>query len=257
MRTATIEDAVATAAAAEAGRLLLELRQAAAPAAPDEVGRRGDAASHRALVELIARLRPGDAIVSEEAATDARPGLGRFWLIDPLDGTREYGEGRSDWAVHVALVDGGRPVAAGVAVPARGLVLSTGEPPPRVVRDDGPLRILVSRSRPPGFAGVLVDRLDATLIRAGSAGAKTAAVVLGEADAYVHDGGQFEWDSAAPVAVASAAGLHVSRLDGSPLRYGNPGFWLPDLLVARRDRAAELLAAIAAVRSPERVGAPS
>jgi 3'(2'), 5'-bisphosphate nucleotidase len=257
MRTATTEDAVAAAAAAEAGRLLLELRRAAAPTASDEVGRRGDAASHRALVELISRLRPGDAIVSEEAKNDARAGADRFWLIDPLDGTREYGEGRSDWAVHVALVDDGRLIAGAVAVPARGLSLSTGEPPPLVVRDDAPIRILVSRSRPPEFAGALADRLDATLIRAGSAGAKTAAVVLGEADAYVHDGGQFEWDSAAPAAVALAAGLHVSRLDGSPLRYGNPGFWLPDLLVARRDRAAELLAAIAAVRSPDHAGTPS
>jgi 3'(2'), 5'-bisphosphate nucleotidase len=257
MRTATTEDAVAAAAAAEAGRLLLELRRAATPAAPGELGRRGDAASHRALVELIGRLRPGETIVSEEAASDARPGLRRFWLIDPLDGTREYGEGRSDWAVHVALVDGGRPVAGAVAVPARGLVLSAAEPPPAAVRADGPLRILVSRTRPPEFAHALAKRLDARLVPAGSAGAKTVAVVLGEADGYVHDGGQFEWDSAAPVAVASAAGLHVSRLDGSPLRYGNPGFRLPDLLVARRDRATELLSAIAAVRSPERVGTPS
>ena len=169
----------------------------------------------------------------------------RVWIVDPLDGTREFGEPpRTDWAVHVALVIGGEPVAGAVALPARGLVLSTASPPrlpPGVERP----RVVVSRTRPPASAQQLVNALDAELVPMGSAGAKAMAVVLGDADIYAHSGGQYEWDSAAPVAVAASAGLHVSRLDGSPLRYNQRDAWLPDLLICRPELAQPVLAALA------------
>jgi len=158
------------------------------------------------------------------------------WIIYPVDGTREYGEGRSDWAVHVALVTAGRPTVGAVALPGLGLTLHTGAPP-RLPPAAVVPRVVVSRSRPPSEAMAIAEALGAELVEMGSAGAKAMAVVRGEAELYPHSGGQYEWDSAAPVAVASAAGLHCSRLDGSELAYNEPDTRLPDLLVCRRELA--------------------
>jgi len=170
----------------------------------------------------------------------------RVWIVDPLDGTREFSEaGRLDWAVHVALAVDGVPVVAAVALPARGLTIATPNPPSPAARVEGRLRIAVSRTRPPAVAQALAARLGAELVPMGSAGAKTMAVLLGDADVYVHAGGQYEWDSAAPLGVALAAGLHFSRLDGSPLRYNQPSPWLPDLLVCRADLASDVLKTLA------------
>jgi 3'(2'), 5'-bisphosphate nucleotidase len=190
---------------------------------------------------------PDDAVLSEEGRDDqTRLSASRVWIIDPLDGTREFGEGRDDWAVHVGLVEGGRAVAGAVALPARSMVLGTR--PSTIERGSfGPVpsapRVLVSRSRPPAAATAIADALGGQLVPLGSAGAKAMAVVLGEADVYAHSGGQYEWDSCAPVAVAEAAGLHVSRLDGSPLRYNNPDPYLPDLLICRKELADAVIEA--------------
>nr|WP_276508491.1 3'(2'),5'-bisphosphate nucleotidase CysQ [Modestobacter muralis] len=207
----------------------------------------GDAEAHRFLVARLTQLRPGDAVLSEEGADDpVRLVSDRVWIVDPLDGTREFSEpGRADWAVHVALWERGELVAGAVALPAVGLTLGTGDGHRVPARADGPVRLAVSRSRPPSLVQALSVRLGAQLVPMGSAGVKAMSVVRGETDAYVHGGGQFEWDSAAPVAVARAAGLHTSRLDGSPLRYNRPDPYLPDLVVCRPELADGLLSAIA------------
>jgi 3'(2'), 5'-bisphosphate nucleotidase len=228
--------------AQQAGQLLLALRRD--PPAGTDLGAAGDRASHLLLIDAIRRRHPTDAILSEEAADDvSRLSARRVWIIDPLDGTREFTEGdREDWAVHVALWQEGALIAGAVALPARDIVSSTAfpsRPPERAV--DGPLRFLVSRTRPPAIASRIASAMGAQLVPMGSAGAKTIAVVLGEAHAYIHAGGQYEWDSAAPAAVAAAAGLHVSRLDGSALRYNQRNPSLPDLLVCRPDLAGALL----------------
>ena len=239
--------ALASRLASEAGALLARLRDAPSWNDADltELRDAGDRASHRFLADQLAEARPGDAVLSEEAADEPRRlTADRVWIVDPLDGTREFAEGRSDWAVHVALWCEGELAAGAVALPAIGTVLSTAEPPSHPVADANGLRIAVSRTRAPALAARLADRLGAELVPMGSAGYKVAAVVLGEVDAYVHAGGQYEWDSAAPVAVARAAGLHTSRLDGSPLQYNQPEPYLPDLLVCRQELAEALLTAI-------------
>jgi 3'(2'), 5'-bisphosphate nucleotidase len=206
----------------------------------------GDAFSHGFLASSLAALRPGDAVLSEEGQDDpVRLGADRVWIIDPLDGTREFGErGRTDWAVHVALWERGDLVAGAVALPSRGMVLGSDGSVRVPARVPGRLRIAVSRSRPPAVVEVVADTLDAELVPLGSAGVKTTAVLLGEVDAYIHAGGQYEWDSAAPVAVARAAGAHASRLDGSPLRYNAPDPLLPDLVVCRAEFATQILSAL-------------
>jgi len=243
----TPDHAIAARLAAEAGSLLLEIRAGRGTEDQRSLGRRGDQAAHDHLMAALHRLRPADAVLSEEGVDDPqRLTQPRVWIVDPLDGTREFSEpDRDDWAVHVALWEAGEVAAAAVALPARDLVLSTPEvaaPPPRDAR--ARLRIVVSRTRPPRIAEQLAARTGAQLVRMGSAGAKTAAVVLGEADAYVHAGGQYEWDSAAPVGVARAAGLHASRLDGSALVYNGVDAKMPDLLVCRPELASMLRSAI-------------
>jgi 3'(2'), 5'-bisphosphate nucleotidase len=235
----------------QAGRRLLELR--AGGGEPDLLRRAGDRLSHEFLAAELAARRPGDVVLSEEAADDkARLTADRVWIVDPLDGTREFGEpGRTDWAVHVALweraADGGLTAGA-VALPAQGRVLSTGTEIPSHLgghpAGNRPVRIVVSRSRAPRFVLDISDLIDAELVPLGSAGAKVAAVVSGEADAYVHGGGFYEWDTAAPVAVARAAGIHASRIDGSPLLYNQVDLLLPDILVCRPALAGTLLQAI-------------
>ena len=253
--------------AVEAGRRLIELR--ARGGEPDLLRKAGDRLSHEFLTAELAARRPGDVVLSEEGADDpARLAASRVWIVDPLDGTREFGEqGRTDWAVHVALwersdvSDSGDLAAGAVALPAQDKVLSTaagsggvvvegtceadgaggatkqGEPGPRV-------RIVVSRSRAPRLVYGISSLIGAELVPLGSAGAKVAAVVYGEADAYVHAGGFYEWDTAAPVAVARAAGFHATRIDGSPLAYNQANLRMPDILVCRPALAGALLQAI-------------
>jgi 3'(2'), 5'-bisphosphate nucleotidase len=206
----------------------------------------GDRSAHELIVRELAATFPDDAVLSEEGADlEERLTATRTWIVDPLDGTREFSEPpRHDWAVHVALVVDEQPVAGAVALPALGCTLSTAEPPTVPPRRDGPPRLIVSRSRPPAAAMIVARALDAELLAMGSAGAKAMAVVLGEADIYAHSGGQYEWDSCAPVAVAAAAGLHVSRIDGSPLRYNQPDPYLPDLLICRPEYATPVLRAL-------------
>lgn len=208
----------------------------------------GDRQAHELLVRELAAARPDDAVLSEEGADDAaRLQAERVWVIDPLDGTREFSEvGRTDWAVHVALVIDERPVAGAVALPAQGLTLSTADPPRLPEARSGPPRLVVSRSRPPKQADTVAGALGADIVPLGSAGAKSMAVVRGTADAYVHAGGQYEWDSCAPAAVAKATGCFVSRLDGSRLRYNQPDVYLPDLVICRPELAGPVLAALAA-----------
>jgi 3'(2'), 5'-bisphosphate nucleotidase len=241
--------------AQEAGARLLALRSQGGE--PRDLRSAGDRLSHEFLVDALTAARPGDAVLSEEGVDDqARLRASRVWIIDPLDGTREFGEpGRTDWAVHVALWQDGDLVAGAVALPARKIVLGTDTvSAPQPTSSGQPLRVLVSRSRPPEFVRSMADELGAGLIAMGSAGAKAAAVVLGEADAYVHAGGQYEWDSAAPVAVARAAGLHASRIDGSPLAYNQADPSVPDILICPVALADPLLSAIAVqatTRTPE------
>lgn len=213
----------------------------------EAVSRQADQASHRAITGQISSQFPGDAVLSEEAEDSLeRLTAERVWIIDPLDGSREFRDlDRTDWAVHVALVVEGVLVAGAVALPAEDRLLATGTGPSLPDRPPGRTLILVSRTRPPAVAEPVAEALDAELRPMGSAGAKTMAVVCGAADAYLHAGGQHEWDSAAPVAVARDAGLHCSRLDGSPLRYNQRTPWLPDLLICRPEMADDVLNAAA------------
>lgn len=235
--------------AGAAGRLLSELRTAMVEdgVTGRDLGARGDDAAHVMLMERLADARPADAVLSEESTQDEQADLSRLdadrvWIIDPLDGTREYGEERSDWAVHVALVEDHVPTAGAVALPGLGLVLATDDPPALLPAND-PLRVVVSRTRPPAEAEAVAAALGAELVPMGSAGAKAMAIVRGEADIYPHSGGQYEWDSCAPVAVAIAAGLHCSRLEGAPLLYNQADVYLPDLLICRPELAGAALAA--------------
>lgn len=233
--------------AEEAGRLLIGIREAIKPGDdPTEVKATGDRRSHELLMTRLVELFPDDAVLSEEGADDpARLDARRVWIVDPLDGTREFGEPpRVDWAVHVALTIDGQVMAGAVALPARGIVLSTATPPVVAPRSAARPRLAVSRTRPPASAALLVDALGADLVPMGSAGAKAMAIVLDEADVYAHSGGQYEWDSAAPVGVAASAGLHVSRLDGSKLEYNRANPWLPDLLICRPEFTDAVLAAL-------------
>ncbi len=235
--------------ATRAGDLLLGVRVEFADAEVAERKAAGDTRSHEFLMEALSAARPDDAVLSEEGADDPiRLRSERVWIVDPLDGTREFSElDRDDWAVHVALWEAGELIAGAVALPAQGITLSTPHvaPPPSSgpAASGLPPRIVVSRTRPPAVALQVRDALNGTLVPMGSAGAKVCAVVQGQADIYVHAGGQYEWDSAAPVAVARAAGLHTSRIDGSPLRYNRPDPLLPDLVVCRAEYAEAVLAA--------------
>ena len=235
--------------ATEAGALLMDLRRQAEQGElpSDRLRDEGDRRSHDLILRLLVETHPDDAVLSEEGKDDpARLGAARTWIVDPLDGTREFGEGRWDFAVHVALVVDETVVAAAVALPARDVTLSTGSPPAVPPTTGDAPRLVVSRTRPPAVTEEVRAALGGQLVPMGSAGAKTMSILLGDADVYVHAGGQ--WDSAAPVGVAAAAGLHVSRLDGSPLRYNQPDPWLPDLLVCRPELADAVIAAVAAAQ---------
>ena len=267
--------------AASAGDLLVAVRSETGFGDPAALKSEGDLRSHEYIAAQLAGWRPDDAVLSEEAAgsrsvdeSAERLGASRVWIVDPLDGTREYAEeDRDDWAVHIALWTseplpaqsrrrrrtvhgnssaGGRLAAGAIALPAQGLVMSTDTPPappPEALARGTQLRIACSRTRAPQFLAQVASDLDALLVPMGSAGAKIAAVITGEVDAYIHDGGQYEWDSAAPVAVANAVGLHTSRLDGTPLRYNQADPLLPDLLVCRPRLARTLVETVAVSRA--------
>ncbi|MGH8991496.1 MAG: 3'(2'),5'-bisphosphate nucleotidase CysQ [Acidimicrobiia bacterium] len=240
------DDELAVDLAEAAGRLLMELRGQAAEQGLDQsqLKKEGDRQSHELLMRRLTEERPDDAVLSEEGADDeARLSAARTWIVDPLDGTREYSEGRSDWAVHVALATPEGLVAGAVALPGLGLTLSSAAPPAPAPAVEGPPRLVVSRTRPPVEADRVADRLGCVRVEMGSAGAKAMAVVRGEADLYLHAGGQYEWDSAAPVAVALAAGLHATRIDGSPLIYNQMPPYLPDLIICRPELAEAVIAA--------------
>ena len=224
-----------------AGKLLIQVRDAGV-FSPKALGKAGDATANEFLCHAISEQRPDDGLLSEESKDTAeRLGKSRVWIIDPVDGTREYGEARTDWAVHVALAIDGVAAIGAVALPGLGLVLRTDRPgivPPPPKR----LRMVVSRTRPAREATEMAECLGAELIPMGSAGAKAMAVVRGEADIYLHSGGQYEWDSCAPAAVAAAYGLHISRIDGSPLVYNQADVYMPDLLICRKEHAEQALA---------------
>ena len=224
--------------ATEAGKMLLALQKTGSGKA---IGDEGDRIANGFLCAEIRKARPDDALLSEEEIDcTSRCSVSRVWIIDPLDGTREYGEGRDDWAVHVALAVDGIAVAGAVGLPALGLTLCSEKP--RILQPaNTPLKMVISRTRPAAEALDLAEKLGANLLPMGSAGAKAMAVVRGEADVYLHTGGQYEWDNCAPVAVAQAAGLHCSRIDGSPMRYNNANPYLPDLLICRPELADNIL----------------
>lgn len=234
---------LAAALAATAGKLLMTLRESGT-ASGKALGDAGDATANAYLLSALNALRPDDAILSEERVDDlARLKASRVWIIDPLDGTREYSEGRDDWAVHVALSIDGHAAVGAVSLPAQGVTLRSDQPPPPPVRPERP-RLLVSRTRPPPECRHLAERLGGELVPMGSAGAKAMAVLLGQGDIYIHTGGQHQWDNAAPVAVALGAGIVATRVDGSPCRYNARDTLLPDLLICPPEWEARVRAAL-------------
>ncbi len=233
-------------AADQAGALLLDVRGQGLEGR--QLKDAGDLAAHELLMKVLAQHRPDDAVLSEEehrgtSSTHDRHSTDRVWIVDPLDGTREFSEPpRDDWAVHVALWERGDLVAGAVALPALGITFDTGEPPVVPPSSAERPRIAVSRTRPPRFVEALAKEIGAELVPMGSAGAKVMSVVRDVSDAYVHAGGQYEWDSAAPVVVARSAGLFTSRVDGSDLVYNQDDVLLPDLVVCRPELAEPILA---------------
>lgn len=226
--------------AEEAGRLLLDLRRASGLTGR-ALGEEGDAQANALILRRLREARPDDAVLSEESHDDqVRCGCPRVWIVDPLDGTREFAEGRDDWAVHVALSVERHAAEGAVALPAAGATFVSDD-----VRAPHPLparpRMVVSRSRPPELAMRVADAIGAELIPMGSAGAKAMAVARGDADLYLHAGGQHEWDNCAPVAVARAHGLHASRVDGAELIYNCPDPRLPDLLICHPNLAERVI----------------
>jgi 3'(2'), 5'-bisphosphate nucleotidase len=229
-----------------AGKLLIEVR-ASGVFSEKALGKAGDATANQFLVHAIKEARPDDGLLSEEEKDNAdRLSNSRVWIVDPVDGTREYGEARTDWAVHVALAIDGLASIGAVALPGLGEVLRTDQPQ-TVPAAPAKLRMVVSRTRPAKEATDLAEKIGAELVPMGSAGAKAMAIVRGEADIYLHSGGQYEWDSCAPAAVALAHGLHCSRIDGSALVYNQADVYMPDLLICRKEHAAMVLEHVAAM----------
>lgn len=240
-----MDAALARRIADAAGKVLMAVRESAMFQGK-ALGQAGDRVANALILEALARERPDDAVLSEESTDDIiRLDRSRVWIVDPLDGTREYSEGRDDWAVHIGLSIDCTAAVGAVALPGLGLTLSSDTPPP-LPAPNQPLRMLVSRTRPAAEAVAVAEQLGAELLPMGSAGAKAMAVVRGEADIYLHSGGQYSWDSCAPVAIAAAAGLHVSRLDGTPMLYNQPDNYLPDLLICSRVLAPQILSLLEA-----------
>ncbi|MBB4615075.1 3'(2'),5'-bisphosphate nucleotidase CysQ [Novosphingobium taihuense] len=233
-----------------AGKLLLTVRESGMLSLK-KLGKAGDATANQFLVHALREQRPEDGLLSEEEKDNLdRLQFARTWIVDPVDGTREYGEARADWAVHVGLAIDGVASIGAVALPGAndgaGLVLRTDQPR-EVPHAPATLRMVVSRTRPAHEAVAVAEAIGAELVPMGSAGAKAMAVILGDADLYLHSGGQFEWDSCAPVAVALAHGLHCSRIDGSPLVYNQADTYMPDLLICRKEHAQMVLDEVAKV----------
>lgn len=249
MNLADLDDAeLAVRLAADAGRLLIEVLEGSGLSGK-ALGAAGDAAANRFLCDAIRAARPGDGLLSEEEKDNpARLAKSRVWIVDPVDGTREYSERRADWAVHVALAIDGVASIGAVALPGRdgGIVLRSDRPQP-LKPMARPARFVVSRTRPPKEAEAVAAALGGELVAMGSAGAKAMAVVLGEAEVYLHSGGQYEWDNCAPVAVAAAYGLHCTRLDGTPLCYNRPNTYTPDLVICRSEWAGPVLECLGAL----------
>lgn len=235
---------LARAVAKEAGTLLLDLRRTSGLSGA-ALGDRGDRLADDLIHACLRAARPDDFILSEETRDDPqRCAARRVWVVDPLDGTRDYADGLDDWAVHVGLSLDGFPAAGAVALPVPGALYASDDPPTVSAPAPPSPRMVVSRTRCAPLVTQVGEALDAELIGMGSAGAKAMAVVDGRADIYLHAGGQFQWDNCAPAAVALAAGLHASRIDGTPLAYNGPDPLLPDLLICRRELANEVLAAV-------------
>ena len=224
-----------------AGKLLLDVR-ASGVLSGNALGKAGDQTANQFLCHAIRDQRPDDGLLSEEEKDNLeRLAKSRVWIIDPVDGTREYGEERTDWAVHVALAVDGKATVGAVALPGLGLVLRSDQPQ-AIPEAPATPRMVVSRTRPAKEALDVAEKIGAELIPMGSAGAKAMAIVRGEAEIYLHTGGQYEWDSCAPAAVAAAYGLHVSRIDGSPMLYNQTDVYMPDLLICRTEWAEQILA---------------
>ncbi|MFZ1742576.1 MAG: 3'(2'),5'-bisphosphate nucleotidase CysQ [Pontixanthobacter sp.] len=229
-----------------AGRILLNVRNSNLLSGK-ALGKAGDETANQFLINALRHLRPDDGLLSEESMdTDERLAKSRVWIIDPVDGTREYGEARTDWAVHVALAVDGKATIGAVALPGLNLVLRSDQPQALPQAATKP-RLVVSRSRPAREAVEVAKRIGGELVEMGSAGAKAMAVVRGEAEIYLHSGGQYEWDNCAPVAVAAAYGLHCSRIDGSPMIYNQSDTYLPDLLICRPEWAERVLKEVASM----------
>jgi 3'(2'), 5'-bisphosphate nucleotidase len=234
-----------------AGQILLQVRDSGVFEGKS-LGKAGDQTANQFLVHALRQQRPDDGLLSEESKDTAeRLGKSRVWIVDPVDGTREYGEARSDWAVHVGLAIDGVATVGAVALPGLDgdVVLRTDQPRALPIATDPP-RLVVSRTRPAAEALAVAELLGGDLVPMGSAGAKAMAVVMGEAEIYLHSGGQYEWDSCAPVAVALAHGLHCSRIDGSPMIYNQPDTYLPDLLICRPEWAEPVLAHLRVLADP-------
>jgi 3'(2'), 5'-bisphosphate nucleotidase len=243
--------ALAARIAQEAGKLLVAVRDEVGFGDPYDLGDAGDRRANELILRLLREARPDDAVLSEESPDNlARLRADRVWIIDPVDGTREFSmPGRVDWAVHIALWQRGDGPHGGitdavVGLPATGAIYRTDTVSTPAPRDPGPIRVATSRNRPPTVLWWLRDILDIELVGMGSAGAKAMALVRGDVDAYIHAGGQWEWDSAAPAGVVRAAGLHATRIDGSPLLYNRPDPYLPDFVMCRPEFAAPLLEGI-------------
>ena len=239
-----MSDAALAAHLAEiAGRILIDVRNSGV-FGPKALGKAGDQTANQFLCHALREARPDDGLLSEEEKDNSeRLAKSRVWIVDPLDGTREYSEARDDWAVHVGLAIDGKAAVGAVALPGlNGGTLLRSDRPAALPPAPAKLRLVVSRTRPAKEALAMAEKLDAELVPMGSAGAKAMAVILGQADVYLHSGGQYEWDSMAPVAVAAAHGLHCSRIDGSPLVYNRRDVYLPDLLICRQEQAEQLLA---------------
>ncbi len=241
------DDARLAASLAQAAGEILKLVRESGMINGKPLGAAGDATANQFLIHALQQRRPDDGLLSEESTDDkSRLDKSRVWIIDPVDGTREYGEKRSDWAVHVGLAVDGVATVGAVALPGMNLVLNSAQPPALQPMPQTP-RMLVSRSRPAKEAVAVAEAMGADLVPMGSAGAKAMAVVRGEAEIYLHTGGQYEWDSCAPIAIAQAAGLHVSRVDGTPMLYNQDDTYLPDLLICRQELVGQITEALAAM----------
>lgn len=241
------DHALAAVLAQEAGRLLVAHRDSLVANGTTQFQLRnsGDSVGHHFLADALALIRPNDALLSEEGTdNDERLSAKRVWIVDPLDGTKEFGERRPDWAVHVALWEDGELIAGAVALPAIDQVFATDPAPQLPPKIGDKPRLVTSRSHAPYSAVLVANKMECDAFQLGSAGAKAMSVVMGDADIYVHDGGMYQWDSAAPVVVAQAAGLHCSRIDGSPFRYNEADTWLPDLIICRPEYTDGVLDAL-------------